>query len=1558
MRDSDRNDGAEEGGAQPSSDTRDEPLDTLIPDSVVDDFSTLVGEASAAPAIETDPSTATAARFQLRGEIARGGMGAVLRGRDTLLGRDLAIKVLLDNHLNNPDVVQRFVEEAQINGQLQHPGIVPVHEMGKLSDQRPFFAMKLVEGTTLGELLGRRESVDRERSRFIGIFEQICETVAYAHSRDVVHRDLKPANIMVGAFGEVQVMDWGLAKVLGKEPATSSAEPELPTVDFEPPVDSRPVSTTPSGIGSQTRFGAVIGTPAFMPPEQALGDIDQLDQRADVFGLGAILMVILTGNPPYTGATISDVLQLASRGSLDDAFDQLDRCGAEPELIHLAKRCLASDVNDRPRDASEVAREVTDYRESVADRLRRAELDRIELATKAEGERKRRRVVVAFAATVASFVLLAGGGWIYVQKQQTLFAQATAAAAQQEALRQEQLADAEAEATQAAIVARNRESGLRQEALVAKRNVELTLAAVYTSQGLQEARDGHNAMASLWFATAATQAESDPARQYQNHLRARNWSRDSILPVAAMHVEIAAGSVEFQPGGSLLLIGYGAHFVLWDWTADQLLPWLSGTAPITAAHWHPDGSSLAIAIPGMGVEIRRVPDGQLLHQLPHTGKITCIEFSRDGNTLAIASDKLRVWRADQEAFLPAQWDVAEPLHSMFFDRDGRRLITADTAHWANVYSLDAPQQGGPLFPPVRHKPGRLPSPPALVDNGRGLITITDSTELSYWDAESGELIRSLSTKPTWGLSHVVASPAGDKFAVGGYYGPDIWDVENLDADPIHLSHENFVDHIVFSADGSLLMSASWDTSAQLWSAADGHPIGARLNHQVGAHRVAISDDNTLLATTQDNRLVRIWQRPLDNRVLTQIKHWGERPRISHDGTLVTPGLWHASTLAGPVGRSAIEVLTSSTGDAAGPSINTLGQFRDSCICADNRSVAIVSVRDGNGWLAIHDVATGELTQEPFRFDAPPVSVASRPDATQLAIVVDDGRLIVFDVARGEINYQQQYGTASSRRPFQSSADYSPDGQKLIYHSNDDRIHVLEPTTGKPIFAPIQPLLGGRGPCRTFAFSSDSQFLATGSNGAARVWSLSDGSEQCAPLVHLADPTGLGDLCFSPDGQLLLTANADRRARVWNWREGELACPPLKHDDMIYAVAFTADGRFAVTGARGNDCGPHVWELTTGRRICRSPKPPAGTVSVYSARSLSITPDSRRLFVSTAELDSLEVIDLETLMQPPTTSIDSLRLLGEVTTSQTIEQGDSDALTIEQWHQRWLQLKASQWSYGEPDANELIRRRDLARKMSSLTMHGALGVPLADATDKLRHLKLDHQMAPLTQAIQREPDSAKAYLRRGQAYAQDGHWEPAVTDLSKAIELDPRDEFAVYQLTALFANREDLSAYHDHCEFILKRLGDTPHVVLADRAAMACLIHPDAVTDSSRVDRLVDIVEREAASHPFGSWFYRGLGLHAYRNGKFADAITACETSRQLNERQNVPILNVAAHLIEAMSHQQLGDAEAAKRSFSAAQSILANDIPKLGEAPFGTGWHDWLFAKILYREARRSGVGN
>jgi eukaryotic-like serine/threonine-protein kinase len=346
-------------------------------------------------ALASAPSPLQVTGYEILNELGRGGMGAVFKGRDLKLGRDLAIKVLLETCQSDEPTLHRFMEEAQIGGQLQHPGVVPVYEVGRLTDQRPYFTMKLVEGRTLTALLKDRKSPADDLPRFLKIFEQLCQTLAYVHARGVIHRDLKPLNIMVGAFGEVQVMDWGLAKV----------------------VKSGGVHTIRSeGSDSETTTGSVLGTPAYMAPEQACGDVEGLDERCDVFGLGAMLCEILTGGPPYLSQERGELLRQAARANLTNAFERLDACGADAELIGLAKACLAPEPAERLRDGRTVAEAMGGYLSGVQERLRTAEVGRAAAQARAKEERKRRRLTVALAATVLLAAVGVGAGALWYQQ--------------------------------------------------------------------------------------------------------------------------------------------------------------------------------------------------------------------------------------------------------------------------------------------------------------------------------------------------------------------------------------------------------------------------------------------------------------------------------------------------------------------------------------------------------------------------------------------------------------------------------------------------------------------------------------------------------------------------------------------------------------------------------------------------------------------------------------------------------------------------------------------------------------------------------------------------------------------------------------------------------------------------------------------------------------------------------------------------------------------------------------------------------------------------------------
>lgn len=382
-------------------------------------------------------STVLPPRYQDVGPLGQGGMGEVRRVYDQLLGRTIAMKLLRPEVLSTPESVARFIEEAQATAQLQHPGIVPVHDLGRLPDGRWYFTLKEITGRTLSAVIAELHgTVQNGRwgvpasgwtfRRLMEAFLRVCETVAYAHTRGVLHRDLKPSNVMVGPFGEVLVLDWGLAKV--RESSIQSSG------------DGAMLGTIRSGPGAlETRAGQILGTPAYMPPEQARGEA--LGPASDVYALGAILYEILSGRPPYEGSDAFAVVRKVLLGapappvrrpaasaagdtleSLEDKPENPLPSEAEPrgpthqesdptppELRALCQRAMSRIVSERPADAGQLARDVEAW---LAGEQRRAEALRLvaisdamkpELAELRSSASALRQEAQALSETVATY---------------------------------------------------------------------------------------------------------------------------------------------------------------------------------------------------------------------------------------------------------------------------------------------------------------------------------------------------------------------------------------------------------------------------------------------------------------------------------------------------------------------------------------------------------------------------------------------------------------------------------------------------------------------------------------------------------------------------------------------------------------------------------------------------------------------------------------------------------------------------------------------------------------------------------------------------------------------------------------------------------------------------------------------------------------------------------------------------------------------------------------------------------------------------------------------------
>jgi serine/threonine-protein kinase len=356
-----------------------------------EDLSSITSHSSA-PDTESDPtsdkptvnpSTAIGAQpvipnYEISDEIAHGETSVIYRARDKKLGKDVAIKILRYSQHGNEAATQ-FVGRAKIQAQLQHPGIPPVFEVGSLQDGLPYQVMKLINGETLSTLLTERINPANDRVRFLSVFEHLCQTVAYAHSQNAIHRDLKPQHVMVDNFGDVQVIGWGSAMVLcGKD-----------LVDSERQSSGLPL----------------CGTSVYMAPEQARGEWGKIGSQTDVFELGGILIEILTGRPTFFGDSESQVRKKAASGEMSEAFDRLDRCGEEIELITIAKSCLNADPIHRPADAGALSAMISSYRKGIEERVRKSEAERLAAEFIDVEKGKKRQLMAALVLVVGLFLI-------------------------------------------------------------------------------------------------------------------------------------------------------------------------------------------------------------------------------------------------------------------------------------------------------------------------------------------------------------------------------------------------------------------------------------------------------------------------------------------------------------------------------------------------------------------------------------------------------------------------------------------------------------------------------------------------------------------------------------------------------------------------------------------------------------------------------------------------------------------------------------------------------------------------------------------------------------------------------------------------------------------------------------------------------------------------------------------------------------------------------------------------------------------------------------------------
>jgi serine/threonine protein kinase/WD40 repeat protein len=1140
-------------------------------------------------------------RYAVRGEIARGGMGVILRVRDEDLRRNLAMKVMLgqgeaagegDTPEVDPALLTRFLEEAQLTGQLDHPGIVPVHELGLDADGRVYFTMRLVKGRELKEILAGEGDESWSRTRTLGVFLRICETLAYAHEKGVIHRDLKPANVMVGRFGEVYVMDWGLAKLLDREDDRDLRvkEPESSLVR----TDRHDAISDDLDSPLMTMAGTVVGTPTYMSPEQASGRVEDLGPKSDVYAVGAMLYHLLAGHQPYVkpGERVSPLTVLnAVRNGPPQPIHEIDP-RVPAELVAICEKAMARELDERYASMAELAEDLRRYLE-----------DRVVLAHRTGALIELRKWVarnrLAAGTAAAALVLVAGLTVFFLQRVTRQRDRAVAAERN------------EREERRRADEARGRAVEERNQKDVALRDAK-----------------------ALALAAASKNEESDDTMLAL--LLAREAARRSPLPavLSQVHSALFACRERFALVGHTRLVS-AAYF---SPSGDRIL---TSSEDGTVRLWTRDGKNLAVLreLP-FRTRVLWLPDGEsfLTHELD--------EKNRGPVCIRAADGALR-------ATFPGEWSLAM-LHAggqhlltesdqelCIWDLEGRRICTLRGEKGTRLLQLS---DDGELACSTQVRQGVVrvwstsghevsPDPSSETSDQRGLPGVlalgfgarddlTMFGRVFSLPLEEGIEIQASQNPVAMVLPWI--SPAGDSVLtlVFGEGAANLWDPGGGHLRKIGTGKEPLA-FARMTRDGEVL-TLSWNGMLRRWSK-EGAPLAAWQTAAVGQGAASTFRDGEYVLTWAGAMKTEIWTR--DGVPVLSLPGSSSPVGLSRDGRLMLAAGDDGLVRALELEQEPRDLATWRLDTAAGSGCKVVPTSPDRFLVIQSNRAALwditgrmvhevtedeggsghevrAEVSDGRLLNVVDKVAhvrslDGERSVTLDGHDEPIRAAALRTTADRAATASSDGSLRLWDLeGRLLAEWKDPSGEVKDVR-LSESADRilsgGSDGAVRLWKSDGTLLRTLRPECrdkerpySRGVFSPcggwivawadsdpvlydrngetVATLTGHEMHISEARFSSSGDAILTYTQWSARLWDLR--GRQLREIRHGPSLLLIGAR-LAPDSSRVLTYGRD--ARIWTedgrWQELRVKTGPIVTADFLAdgkkVVGVTWEGRIHV-----------------------------------------------------------------------------------------------------------------------------------------------------------------------------------------------------------------------------------------------------------------------------------------------------------------------------------------------------------------------------------------------------------
>ncbi|QGJ70898.1 Serine/threonine protein kinase [Planctomycetales bacterium 10988] len=1117
-----------------------------------------------------DPQkSADAPDYEIQEVLGEGGMGIVYLARQTAIDRTIAIKMLKPGMADDPGLRLKFLTEAAVTGDLDHPNIVPIHDLGESENGSIFYAMKRVRGTPWDEVI-QEKSLDENLETLL----RVGDAIGFAHARGVIHRDLKPENVMLGNFGEVLVMDWGLALGVtaeGKAEEVESAE-------------------------------SMCGSPAYMAPEMATGPIHKIGTGSDIYLLGAILYEVIGGIPPHYGDTTLNCLFAAG-------MNKIEPIEAKGELLDIALKAMATQPEERYESVKDFQTAIRDYQshsESIllADKaqtslelaqhtdsyddfakamfgfseaaslwsgnedaiqgelvarqryaeaaFRKHDLDLAEslllpeeplhqtLLAEVVKERKERiarqrtlRYTAHLIRAMAVLLLIVMVGaflWVRSERDSALDAKREADISRGVAEEQRQKALA-----QKSIADEQRAKALEEQkkAEQEKQNAEEQKEIAEEQKLLAEKQ---KLLADEKTEEAEESAQAALDAQQQAILAQRSAEYEAYVA----KIGLAAANISDNGFGQAFLQLESANPDLrnWEWGRLRYLTNLhervySGEGRIQSLGVSPDNQRFVTAEESGHAHVWDMASGETLLTLPHfpagvSANVRAALFSPTQEIIATAGDDstIKLWNSNDGTLIKTLEGHDNAVLCLAFSHDGKRLVS-----------------GG-----------------------------ADSIAI-LWEVESGKEIRKFEGHTNW-IWSVQFSPDDERLVTASQEGTaTVWPVEQPKEDIYKAAYYSnkyryisFAEHngavyaASFTPDGKHIITGGYDKTARIWDSSSGEEVRVLQGHFGRVTSVAISPDGTEVATGSRDNTTKIWNFKTGANLKTLRGHASSVNVVRYldsDDQLLTGSNDATAKLWKLADYHEYYTLNGHQNEILSATFSHHGSFV--ATGSLDRSARLWNARNGE---LIHSFQEGHTQAI--------LAVSYHPNGKQALSASEGGTIRIWNLEES-----RQVRVIKAHDAAVASALYSPDGKWIASAGDDEKIKVWDAATGEL----ITTIDEHRGGINALAFSPDSKLLLSGdSNSKARIWRwqdrqmLQEFSQHSKPITACA---------FSPDQRFALTASEDRVVGIWEVQTGR-EVGTLAHDRQVTALAVSRDGSQVLTGTQ--DAEVHLWDFRRREKI--------------------------------------------------------------------------------------------------------------------------------------------------------------------------------------------------------------------------------------------------------------------------------------------------------------------------------------------------------------------------------------